>query len=106
MDWQAIKFWEKSEPSSIPQEVQDVLESQFKVEPQHAESWRMLEKSAHYDGQKVRRIRVFDTKALNGAKPRNYDGLLKDNVLFEGRIDASGVVSLFDQRRRTPKPTA
>ena len=104
-DWQAIKFWEKSKPLSIPQEVQDVFESQFEVEPQHVESWRMLETFASNSGEKVRRIRVFDTRALIGEKPRNYDGLLKDSIPFEGRIEAGCAVSPFDQRRRKLEPT-
>ena len=113
IEFPAIKFpamWVRRS-SRIPAKVGRALESQFRLTPKAVARLRYAERSGEYAGRRVRLIRVYEPSLVPTASNRaeggpGYRGLDKQPqaVMFQGHIDADGIVYLTDNRPKLAAP--
>ncbi len=86
-----LKFWEKPDPTVLPDFIRRAIEAQPRVEGETVSRLNYYTKAGNFSGRKVEYLRVVDPTSIDdsGTQGLSYDDLDQspDAVLFEGQYD-------------------
>jgi len=95
-------------PKAVAQSIRSAVTAKLGIDARQLDQFQTLEQNGNYAGRRVRRVRVFDPRLLQGdASKVTYSSLDRNKaVIFEGHFERNGALVISDRRQAEGAPTA